>query len=77
MVDNFLSSYPHLICSPFLAIVEDMVYQGTAQPLVLIMYIIYIIGVAFSSPVTSPDARSTASLSYTLFAYSTHVSVEL
>ena len=31
MVDNILPSCHHLICSPFLDIVEDMVSQGTAQ----------------------------------------------
>ena len=37
MVDDLLPSRPNLIYSPFLAIVEYMVYQGTAQPFVIII----------------------------------------
>ena len=37
MVDGLPSSCPHLTCSPFLYIVENMVSQGTAQPLFLII----------------------------------------
>ena len=36
-VENIFPSSPHLICSPFLEIVEDMLYHGPAQPLVLIV----------------------------------------
>ena len=37
MVDNLLPSHSYLICSPFLTIFEDMLSQGTAQPLVIIV----------------------------------------
>ena len=37
MVDNLLPSRNHFIYSPFISIVKDMVSQGTAQPLVIIV----------------------------------------
>ena len=37
MIDDIIPSRPHLICIPFMAIVKDMVSQGTAQPLALIV----------------------------------------
>ena len=37
MVENIIPSRPNFIYSPFLAIVEYMVYQGTAQPFVIII----------------------------------------
>ena len=37
MVDNLLPSLHHLIYSPFLDIVKDMMSQDTAQPLVIIV----------------------------------------
>ena len=37
MVEDLLSSRPRLICSPFLAIFGDILSQGTAYPLVIIV----------------------------------------
>ena len=37
LVDDLIPSHPHLICIPFLAIVEGMVSQDTAQPLVIVI----------------------------------------
>ena len=54
-----------------------MVSQGTAQPFVLVIYIINMNGVDVAYPATSYDSRYVASLSYTLFAHSTHASVEV
>ena len=61
MVDNILPSCARLICSPILAIVKDVISQGTTQPLVLIIHIIYVTGVAVSSNTTSSDTHSAAS----------------
>ena len=40
IVEYILPSCPNLIFSLFIAIVEDMLPQGTAKPLVIIVYII-------------------------------------
>ena len=77
MVEDLLPSLPHLICSPFISVVKDMVPKGTAQPLFLIISVIYMTGLAFASPVTSSSAHSAASMYSTLFASSTHASVEV
>ena len=37
MVDDLLPSRPHLICRPFLSISKEILSQGTAQPLVIII----------------------------------------
>ena len=75
IVDNLLLSCPHFIYSPFLAIVEEMMSQGTTKPLVLIVEIIYMTVVAVAFPTTSYAARYAASLYYTLFVSSNHASL--
>ena len=77
VVDNLIPIRPHLIWSPFLAIVKYMVSQGTAQPPVLVIQVIYVYGIDVASPVTSSATRSAASSSSTLSSSSTHDSVEL
>ena len=77
MVDDIIPSCPHLICSHFLAIFKDMISQDTSQTLVIIVYIIYMTVLAFASPTTSSVAHSTASSYSTLFASSTHASLEV
>ena len=54
-----------------------MVSQGTAQPPVLVIQVIYIYGIDVASPVTSSATLSAASSSSTLYSSSTHDSVEL
>ena len=77
MVDNILPSLPHLICILFLAIVEDILYQGTVQLLVIIVYIIYMTVVAIAYPTASSATLSAAPSSPSLFASSTHDSLEV
>ena len=74
MVDELLPNFTHFICSPFMAMFEDMVSHGTSQPLILV---IYYSGIAVASPATSSVTRSAASLSSNLSSSSTHASVEV
>ena len=76
-VDNLLPSRPHLICILFLNIIKNMMSQGTAKSLVLVIYVIYISGIAVTYPKISFAARYATSQSRTFYASSTHASLEV